>query len=73
MAFLASEARRLADEPILKKALDAMEASIVNDLIDCQEAERAELIITLRVIRGFRANLAAMIAEGGRPVRAGVA
>ena len=72
-SFLASEARRLSDEPILNKALDALEAATVNSLLDCPADERAELIITLRVIRGFRSNLSAMIAEGSRPQRGGIA
>lgn len=72
-AFLASEARRLRDEPLLVKALAEMEARTVDDLISCNADDRAELIIVLRVIRGFRTNLSAIIAEGGRPQRGGVA
>ena len=71
--FLASEARRLSDEPLLKQALSAMEAQCVNDLLDAEEAKRAELIIRLRVIRSFQNNLRAMIAEGSRPAVRGVA
>ena len=71
--FLASEARRLSDEPLLKQALSTMEAQCVNDLLDAPEANRAELIIRLRVIRSFQNNLRAMIAEGSRPVVRGVA
>lgn len=71
--FRASEARRLSDEPLLKEALASMEASAINDLLHCADDKRAELIITLRVIRGFQSSLRAMIAEGSRPMRGGVA
>ena len=71
--FLASEARRLADEPLLKQALAAMESTTIDSLMHCDEAERAELIITLRVLRGFQSNLRSLIAEGSQPKRGGVA
>jgi hypothetical protein len=71
--FLASEAKRLSDEPLLKQALTSMETATVNELLACPDDRRAELIITLRVIRGFQSSLRAMIADGSQPKRGCVA
>jgi hypothetical protein len=65
--FLASEARRLSDEPLLKQALATMEATAVNDLLRADEANRVELITKIKIIREFQNNLRAMIVEGSRP------
>jgi len=70
---ITSEAKRLSDEPLLKQALASMEASTVNELLTCPDDKRAELIITLRVIRRFQASLKAMIADGSQPQRGGIA
>jgi hypothetical protein len=59
-----SEARRLLDEPMLAEALARMEKDVIGGLLAADDADdraRFDLVARLRVIRGIRGHLEAVI------------
>ena len=67
-----SEARRLLDEPLLTEALVRMERKTVEALIgtaDADDRARFDLVCQLRVIRGIKGHLEAVISSGEEALR----
>ena len=65
--YRASEARRLLDEPLLNEALDRLERSAFEELLRVpfwQPRKQRLLIDRVRVIRGMRGHLRAVILDG---------
>lgn len=73
IAHRTSEARRLLDEPLLNEALDRMEKAAIEELIALRndnDRGRFDLVCHLRVIRGFRKHLEAVVINGETALRA---
>lgn len=72
IAHRASEARRLLDEPLLNEALDRIESLAFEEMLRMERGDddgRRLMTDYIRVIRGIRAHLKAVILNGETALR----